>query len=549
MPESMPSVIGGRYRVLDELGRGGMGVVYRVEHLHTGERLALKVLLAQAGARADIVERFRREARTPALVQSEHVVKVTDADVAPELGGALFLVMELLNGCDLERRLRQRGLMSPPELCQALAQVGEALDRAHRQGIVHRDLKPENLFEHHRPDGSVVIKVLDFGIAKFAYPMGDGEPRLTSTGAIMGTPSYMSPEQARGDVSLIGPPTDVWALGQIAFRCLGGKDYWPGPSVGEVVAQILTSPLTPPSQALPGLPPAFDQWFFRSCAREPGARWPSCGEQVAALAAAFGLAGASAGAVAGAGASAGALTDRLALGAVKPSTPPAWGAQPSPLTVPGAPVQTPWPAAPVQTPWPAAPGPVTAQGATGAAGSRLGLWLGIGAALLFVAGVSVSLTVVLHKGGGSARDSAVASAEPEPSAAARPGATGSSEAAKGRGSGDAEGHVEAALMLGAPKHYPHEQLVKAIDPALPSVLECCRAELRSRPGPGGKLDVSLMLERAGNISTATCMPEPGGSLTMTMCECVRAASLRWHFPERKTADQWVTVTYQLGCTP
>ena len=547
MPDSMPSVIGGRYRVLDELGRGGMGVVYRVEHLHTGERLALKVLLSQAGARADIVERFRREARTPALVQSEHVVKVTDADVAPELGGALFLVMELLNGCDLERRLRKSGPMSPPELVQALAQVGEALDRAHRQGIVHRDLKPENLFEHHRPDGSVVIKVLDFGIAKFAYPMGDGEPKLTHTGAIMGTPSYMSPEQARGDVSMIGPPTDVWALGQIAFRCLGGKDYWPGPSVGEVVAQILTSPLTPPSQAVPGLPKAFDQWFFRSCAREPGARWPSCGEQVAALGAAFGVVGAGAGA--GAGAAAGLLTDRLGPPAVTPSTPPPFapstpppfGAPGGPLTVPGAPVQTPWPA----------PAYLTGQGAPAASGSRLGLWLGIGAALLVVAGVSVSLTLVLHKGGGSSRNATDASAEPEPSGQPRPGATGGTDGAKDRDSSAPAGHVEAALGNVTLGHYQNEALIKAMDPALPSVLECCRTELRAqaRAPAGGKLGLSLMLDRGGTVFTATCMVEPGGSLTQTMCECVRAATPRWRFPARQTADPWITVNYQLSCTP
>ncbi|MCC6528399.1 MAG: serine/threonine protein kinase, partial [Polyangiaceae bacterium] len=287
----MPATVGGRYRVLEELGRGGMGVVYRVEHLHTGERLALKVMLGAAAAHPAFVERFRREAFVPALVKSEHVVRVTDADVAPELGGAPFLVMELLEGVDLEQRLRERGPLSSHALVALLRPVADALDRAHHRGIVHRDLKPENLFLHHRPDGSVTVKVLDFGIAGLGAALGPDAARLTSTGSILGTPGYMAPEQARGDVAAIGPATDVWALGLVAFRCLGGRDYWPGPSAGEVVAQILTAPLAPPSTLVPGLPGAFDAWFARSCAREPAARFATSGEQVAALAATLGGAG------------------------------------------------------------------------------------------------------------------------------------------------------------------------------------------------------------------------------------------------------------------
>ncbi|MDB4997164.1 MAG: Serine/threonine protein kinase PrkC, regulator of stationary phase, partial [Myxococcaceae bacterium] len=139
------TIIASRYRVLKELGRGAMGVVYLVEHAHTGDQLALKLLIGHAGCNPDAVARFKREARASARIKSENVVKVVDADVAPELGGAPFLVMELLNGSDLEKHLAQRGRLSFEEVVTYLGQAGRALDRSHAAGIVHRDLKPENI--------------------------------------------------------------------------------------------------------------------------------------------------------------------------------------------------------------------------------------------------------------------------------------------------------------------------------------------------------------------------------------------------------------------
>jgi serine/threonine-protein kinase len=284
VPLTTPVTIGGRYRVVRELGRGGMGVVYRVEHLHTGEALALKVLLAHAGANPEIVERFRREMRAPARIGSENVVRITDADVAPELDGAPYLVMELLDGGDLEELAAQRGPLPAEDVLWLLAQAGRALDQAHAAGIVHRDLKPQNLFLHRRADGSQLVKLLDFGIAKVAEAA-----ELTQSGAVIGTPLYMAPEQAFGRTAAIGPATDVWALGMIAHRLLAGAPYIAAASMAEIFHLITLAPMPPPSRRAPALPTAFDAWFARSCDRDPARRFRDHAEQVRALAAALGV--------------------------------------------------------------------------------------------------------------------------------------------------------------------------------------------------------------------------------------------------------------------
>jgi serine/threonine-protein kinase len=285
------TIIASRYRVIRELGRGGMGVVYVVEHTRTGDQVALKLLYGQGARDPGTIERFRREARASARIKSEHVVKVIDADVAPELENAPFLVMELLNGNDLEKQIETRGAMPPQEVIHYLSQAARALDKSHAMSIVHRDLKPENLFVHQREDGSTILKILDFGISKVvggeaADMTGAG---MTSTGSVMGTPLYMAPEQARGRVNEIGPATDVWAMGLIALRLLTGEIYWRANTVAELMVQILAEPMAPPSQRWHFLPPAFDTWFARSCERDPKQRWPSVGQQIEALGAVFGI--------------------------------------------------------------------------------------------------------------------------------------------------------------------------------------------------------------------------------------------------------------------
>ncbi len=281
--EDFPAIIGGRYRTIRVLGRGGMGVVYEVEHVHTGERLALKLLSAQSNASGETVNRFKREARASAQIKSEHVVRVTDADVADDQNGAPFLVMDLLEGADLEQVCG--ATPQPPALVvEWLRQVARGLDKAHRLGLVHRDLKPENIFLTHRDDGTPLIKILDFGIVKNVGQAG----HTTRDGQLLGTPLYMSPEQVDGGQTPISPAADCYALGLIAYRLLTGRHYRSGDSLLQVLRDVATTVQTPSSRGA-NLGKDFDKWFLKACALDPRDRFPSAGEQVEALAVALGL--------------------------------------------------------------------------------------------------------------------------------------------------------------------------------------------------------------------------------------------------------------------
>ena len=282
-PLASGRIVAGRYRVESLLGEGGMGSVYLVRHLHTDESLALKILHAHVLRNDDAVERFRREARAPARVASEHVARVTDADTAPDLDNAPFIVMELLQGRDLERTVEAEGPLSPVLVVEYLRQVARALDKAHGMGIVHRDLKPENIFLTEREDGSPCIKLLDFGIAR----LSDGDnpsSRQTQAGYVLGTPAFMSPEQALGNVDQVGPPTDVWALGLVAFKLLVGRDFWGEQATPRLFAMILSEPIVAPSERGSALGPAFDAWFLRCVTRTIEDRFATVGQAVVALA-------------------------------------------------------------------------------------------------------------------------------------------------------------------------------------------------------------------------------------------------------------------------
>ena len=285
------TIIAERYRVVRQLGRGGMGAVFLVEHVHTDEQLALKILSASVATDKVAIERFRREARTPARINSDHVVRVTDADIAEDLDNTPFLVMEYLRGEGLEKRVAQLGPLPAEEVVLYLRQAARALDKAHTLGIIHRDLKPENLFLTTREDGTPCIKILDFGIAKIT---GDASRELvrsaaTTTGQIFGTPLYMSPEQAKADSSKICPQTDVWALGIIAFRLLTGKDIWSAETITHLIAQIAYEPMPIPSENGSHLGHDFDAWFAVCCARESSERYATAGEAVTALSKALGV--------------------------------------------------------------------------------------------------------------------------------------------------------------------------------------------------------------------------------------------------------------------
>lgn len=285
---SAGSVFAGRYRVERRIAAGGMGAVYEVVHLETNRRRALKVMHAEYVSSDELRSRFRQEAQVAAEIESEHIVDVFDAGV-DEATGMPFLVMELLRGQDLGKVLKQVGALPKVDVVRYLYETSLALDKTHRARIVHRDLKPDNLFLCEREFGAPRVKVLDFGIAKIVK---DAETQANATKAL-GTPLYMAPEQFQleGGVSAA---TDIFALGMIAFTLLVGKPYWflESKIAKEMIAFALHVAQGPKESAVGrawtafgvDLPKAFDAWFFRATAPEPGARFASAGEAVRTLA-------------------------------------------------------------------------------------------------------------------------------------------------------------------------------------------------------------------------------------------------------------------------
>ena len=261
-------VIAGKFRVVRPLGVGGMGKVYEVEHELTRHRRALKVL--HAGAGADVVERFVREASAAARIGNPHVAQTFDAGRLD--GGEPYLLMELLDGETLDARLRRAGPLDPGELAGLIHQACEGMQAAHEAGIVHRDLKPDNLFIEAREEGPFV-KILDFGISKFD-PAQTGTPGITKDGSVMGTPYYMAPEQVRGAAS-IDARTDVYALGVILYECACGQRPFDATSVEHLAVLIHQGRAVPLGQRSPSLPRAFCEAVAQAMAADPRERFQS----------------------------------------------------------------------------------------------------------------------------------------------------------------------------------------------------------------------------------------------------------------------------------
>ena len=239
------TLFAGRYRIVRRLAEGGMGAVYEAVHVETERRRALKVMHAHLFQSEEMRERFKREARIAAHVESEFIVDVSDAGV-DEATKMPFLVMEMLRGEELGDRLKRLGKLPPAEVMTYLQQAAMALDRTHANNIVHRDLKPENIFLTQREDGSTRIKILDFGIAKLVAESA------TSAGATrsLGTPLYMAPEQFRESTRLT-PSADIYALGMMAYTLLVGAPYWAAEaqSAGNVIAFALAAAWGPKEPA------------------------------------------------------------------------------------------------------------------------------------------------------------------------------------------------------------------------------------------------------------------------------------------------------------
>ncbi len=280
------------FRVVKPLREGGMGAVYVVEQISTGRQRALKVMVPSLVDNPDVRERFEREAKVAANIESDHIVETVTAGV-DEASGSPYLVMELLRGEELADAVERTGPLPLGDVLEILSQVGHALEQAHARGVVHRDLKPENIFlaSSKRRDAAFTAKVLDFGIAKLVM---DG---MQKTGTQpLGSPLYMAPEQTdrKGKIC---PATDVWALGLIAFYLLTGRSYWKEADDGSLpglLREICVDPIASASEraaekgVAEKLPPKFDAWFAKCVDRDVDARFTEAGEAVRAFTAMVG---------------------------------------------------------------------------------------------------------------------------------------------------------------------------------------------------------------------------------------------------------------------
>ena len=270
-------ILGDRYRILSRLGQGGMGSIYLAEHVTLGKRMAVKVLRPEYSRDAELLDRFQHEARAASQIGQENIVEVFDFGHTPE--GEAYFVMEALDGESLARILHRDGPMPLSRAVPIFLQICRALGAAHERGIVHRDLKPENVFVLRRNDGADFVKVLDFGIAK-----GPGTPdskRLTKAGSIIGTPEYMSPEQASSNV--IDQRSDVYAFGVLAYETLTGRLPFDGDTPLATLMKHQSDAPVPPRKLRPELPPDVEQIVLRALVKRPEGRQQSMEELSAEL--------------------------------------------------------------------------------------------------------------------------------------------------------------------------------------------------------------------------------------------------------------------------
>jgi serine/threonine-protein kinase len=271
-----------RFRLIRELGRGGMGAVWLAEHIGLEVPCAIKFIDKEGRQDDQLRTRFAREAKAAAQLRSPNVVQILDYGMWGEVP---YIAMEYLEGEDLAQRLNRVWLLSPGETCYIIAQVARALGKAHAAGIVHRDLKPENIFLS-RDGEEEIAKVLDFGIAKRSKTeLDDGG---TKTGSLLGSPFYMSPEQARG-VKTVDYRSDLWSLAIIVYQCVTGQLPFESEGLGDLLTKIMYEPLPVPSQIRPELPSSFDAWWCKAAARDVVQRYQSAKDLTDELAIALGV--------------------------------------------------------------------------------------------------------------------------------------------------------------------------------------------------------------------------------------------------------------------
>ena len=273
-PLTPGAVLLGKYRVEEVIGIGGMGRVVRASHLYLQQSVAIKVLLPEMTQSASTVSRFLREAQATVQLKSEHIARVIDVGTLPD--GTPLMVMEYLSGNDLNQILRHHGPQSPSIVCDLMLQACEGLAEAHAAGIVHRDVKPSNFFITQRPDGSMLLKILDFGISKTPVGITD----LTGTQAVLGTPTYMAPEQMRSGRSA-DARSDLWSMGVVMYQMIAGRPPFGGESYAALVLQVngeAPAPLHVP------LPAGLGEVIFRCLEKDPRDRHQNAGDLARMLA-------------------------------------------------------------------------------------------------------------------------------------------------------------------------------------------------------------------------------------------------------------------------
>ena len=281
--ERCGTLIGGKYKLQSILGRGGMGVVYRGTHTWTDRRVAIKILNPFFASNDEIITRFLREAKSAASLNHPNVVDVLDMGADDE--HTVWIALEFLDGESLEAFLERKGRISAYQAVELLLPVMMALDVAHATNVVHRDIKPENIYLSVDGAGQLIPKLLDFGIAKLIEQSTAG--RGTRSGVLIGTPHYMSPEQASG-LPNISPASDVWSLGVVLYQCVAGDLPFDGQDVNEVIGQVIVGTHMPVSARVPELPVAFSAAIERAISIS-SARYVTVRQFATALAAAVGL--------------------------------------------------------------------------------------------------------------------------------------------------------------------------------------------------------------------------------------------------------------------
>ncbi|MCA9606326.1 MAG: serine/threonine protein kinase [Myxococcales bacterium] len=267
----------GRWRLVEKIGEGGMGEVWRAHHHALGREVAIKILSHEKRACPDAIARFEREASMMSKLTHAHAVSVFDYGVTED--GLFYYAMELLDGEDLSDALSRMGRLDPARAVEWMKQAAEGVAAAHRAGIVHRDLKPENLFVVRRDDSTTQIKVLDFGLARLTR---DSSPQLTRDGWVVGTPATIAPELVRGEPA--DARSDVYALGVVLYQMLAGVRPFEGEAATVMRAKVKLDPVKPSLHTGTFIPPHLEAVVMRCLSRDPDERYADAGELVDALA-------------------------------------------------------------------------------------------------------------------------------------------------------------------------------------------------------------------------------------------------------------------------